>query len=84
MMRKASSLDRRDSDLEAIVRWRARRLELAGFAPALAAGLARDPRSDVHELLELVDRGCPPELAARILAPLEDLAALNSRRGGRT
>jgi hypothetical protein len=26
---------------------------------------------DLHALLELVDRGCPPALAARILAPLE-------------
>jgi hypothetical protein len=33
--------------------------------------LARDPRTDLHALLELVDRGCRPELAARILAPLD-------------
>jgi hypothetical protein len=26
---------------------------------------------DVHALLELVDRGCPPVLAARIMAPLD-------------
>jgi hypothetical protein len=26
---------------------------------------------DIHALLELVDRGCPPHLAARILAPLD-------------
>jgi hypothetical protein len=26
---------------------------------------------DVHALIELVERGCRPELAARILAPLE-------------
>jgi hypothetical protein len=26
---------------------------------------------DLHQLLELVDRGCPPELAVRILAPLD-------------
>jgi hypothetical protein len=25
---------------------------------------------DVHALLQLVDRGCPPELAARILSPV--------------
>jgi hypothetical protein len=29
-------------------------------------------RIDLHELLELVDAGCPPELAARILSPLDD------------
>jgi hypothetical protein len=26
---------------------------------------------DLHALIELVERGCPPVLAARILAPLE-------------
>lgn len=36
----------------------------------LAASLASDVRLDLHELLQLIDRGCPPELAARILAPL--------------
>ena len=56
---------------EAIVAWRERRLELAGFAPSLARELAGTWEIDLHELLELVDRGCPPHLAARILAPLE-------------
>jgi hypothetical protein len=27
---------------------------------------------DLHALIELVERGCPPELAARILAPLDE------------
>jgi hypothetical protein len=26
----------------------------------------------LHALIELVERGCPPELALRILAPLDD------------
>jgi len=34
--------------------------------------LARRPGVDVHALIELVERGCPPDLAARILAPLDD------------
>ncbi|HWK28532.1 MAG TPA: hypothetical protein VNS09_18345 [Solirubrobacter sp.] len=54
-----------------IASWRRRRLEAAGFDGALAEVLAGDPRTDVHALLELVDRGCPPALAARILAPLD-------------
>ena len=33
--------------------------------------LARDSRYDLHALVDLVARGCLPELAARILAPLE-------------
>jgi hypothetical protein len=54
------------------VRWRARRLLSAGFPADLAGRLARADRIDLHELLSLVDRGCPPDLAARILAPLDD------------
>jgi hypothetical protein len=54
--------------------WRAQRLQSAGFSSALATELAADRRVDVHALLELVDRGCPPGLAARILAP-DDLPA---------
>jgi hypothetical protein len=50
------------------IQWRVGRLVCAGFDPALAEDLAHDERIDVHELLELVDRGCPPELAGRILA----------------
>lgn len=50
--------------------WRRRRLIAAGFDAQLAAGLTNGG-VDLHELLVLVDRGCPPELAARILAPLD-------------
>jgi hypothetical protein len=28
-------------------------------------------RYDLHVLIELVEHGCPPELAIRILSPLE-------------
>ena len=38
----------------------------------VGAGLAGSDRIDLHRLLELVDRGCPPHLAARILAPIDD------------
>jgi NTE family protein len=46
--------------------WRQRRLEAAGFDPTLAAELATT-HTDLHELLHLLDQGCPPDLAARIL-----------------
>jgi hypothetical protein len=55
-----------------VVAWRRRRLELAGFGPALAGELACSARVDLHELLDLLDRGCPPHLAARILAPIDE------------
>lgn len=54
--------------------WRFGRLVDTGFPRRLAARLARDPRYDLHDLVDLVERGCPPPLAARILAPLDDEA----------
>jgi hypothetical protein len=59
----------RDPALD-VVTWRTNRLRRAGFAREAAAALAADFRMDLHALLELVERGCPPDLAARILAPL--------------
>ncbi len=55
--------------LERYVDWRARCLLEAGFARSAAERLACDSAWDLHALLELVDRGCAPELAERILAP---------------
>ena len=55
-----------------IVSWRRRQLAAAGFPEALARRLADDATYDLHALIELVERGCPPELAVRILAPLDE------------
>lgn len=49
--------------------WRVCWLVESGFPEELAEALAVSD-VDLHALLALVDRGCPPELAARILAPL--------------
>ena len=54
-----------------VVAWRSGRLDAAGFTPGLARTLARDQGIDLHALIELTERGCPPEIAARILAPLD-------------
>jgi hypothetical protein len=54
-----------------VVRWRCEQLVECGFTRRAAEQLAADVRYDLHGLIELVERGCPPELAARILAPLE-------------
>jgi hypothetical protein len=56
---------------ETIDRWRRDQLVDAGFPFALAGAVASDPRCDLHALIELTERGCPPRLAARILAPVE-------------
>lgn len=58
-------------EADAVVLWRISRLKEAGFTSELAEALARDCAYDLHAVLGLVDRGCPPELAVRILAPLD-------------
>jgi len=54
-----------------VVSWRCNRLSAAGFARELAEEVALDDRHDLHALIELVEGGCPPELAVRILMPLD-------------
>ena len=54
-----------------VVSWRLCRLLEAGFEQDLARRLASTPALDVHALLQLVDRGCPSGLAARILSPID-------------
>ena len=61
--------DRRQSD--EVVAWRRAQLVRAGFAKPLAERIACDGRYDLHGILDLTERGCPPHLALRILAPLE-------------
>jgi hypothetical protein len=58
-----------------VVRWRREQLVDSGFPLSAAAWLAKDRRYDMHALIELVERGCPPQLAARIVAPLGDEVA---------
>jgi hypothetical protein len=61
-----------EGTLQGLVRWRREQLVDSGFPLPVAARLARDSRYDLHALIELVERGCPPALAVRILAPLDD------------
>jgi len=58
-----------------VTEWRRDQLAHTGFPLPLAARLAADTRYDLHSLIELVERGCPPELATRILAPVDEPAA---------
>lgn len=59
-----------DATADDVARWRQERLTGSGLSPALAAEIANDSRYDLHALIELVERGCRPDLAVRILAPL--------------
>jgi hypothetical protein len=55
---------------DAVAKRRAR-LRKAGFGRALTETLSRDCGFDLHALIELVECGCPPPLAARIMAPFD-------------
>ena len=52
-----------------VIVWRRSLPVEAGFEPELARELSSHAGYDLHDLLNLVDRGCSPPLAARILAP---------------
>ena len=52
---------------ERILLWRAEILERAGYDSALAGVLSAVPSVDLHLATDLVERGCPPRVALRIL-----------------
>ena len=56
-----------ETELERVERWRAEELLRAGFDPGAASELAGRLDIDLHTATELIDRGCPPDLALRIL-----------------
>lgn len=64
-------MESKQGDKQAVTHWRRVELLQFGFPRPLAARVARDERYDLHELIELVRNGCPPALAARIVAPLD-------------
>jgi hypothetical protein len=55
------------TELQQIEHWRRERLELAGYPPAAAAELAGRHDIDLHDAVGLLERGCPVDLAVRIL-----------------
>lgn len=54
-----------------VIRWRRDQLQRAGVRMPLAERLASDLQMDLHALIGLVERGCPPATAERILRPVE-------------
>jgi hypothetical protein len=57
----------RPSEQELVERWRAEALERAGYPDTVAAELALRPDVDLHRAVELLEKGCAPELAVKIL-----------------
>jgi hypothetical protein len=56
-----------DTDEELVMQWRIEELERAGYAPDDVLVIALDPSIDLHVAIDLIRRGCPHELALRIL-----------------
>jgi hypothetical protein len=56
-----------ETEQKRIERWRASELERAGYTPAAAAELATSREVDLHRAVALLEQGCSPELALRIL-----------------
>lgn len=56
-----------DTERERIERWRAEELERAGYDARQAAELAARFEVDLHDAVDLLRKGCAPELAVQIL-----------------
>ena len=56
-----------ETEAERVERWRAEELIRAGFDPDSALRLAARTDIDIHRAAEMLERGCPPELALQIL-----------------
>ena len=55
------------TEQEIVERWRAQELERGGFPEDMANELAMRADIDLHAAINLIRRGCTPELAAQIL-----------------
>jgi hypothetical protein len=56
-----------ETELERVERWRADALMRAGFDAVAAGRLATRLDVDLHTAIQMLERGCPPELAVEIL-----------------
>jgi hypothetical protein len=63
----ATELNPVETETEKVERWRAEALEKVGYDIVSAYELATRPDVDLHRAIELVESGCPPEIALRIL-----------------
>ena len=67
LMTAAQFEDLRTDEAAEVLAWRFDALCRSGFDLDAAAVLAANVEVDLHRAIELVGRGCPPELASRIL-----------------
>ena len=64
----AAAHDIIETELDRVERWRTAELMRVGFPGDDAVALAARLDVDLHEAISLVERGCPTELAIRILS----------------
>jgi hypothetical protein len=64
----ATELNPIQTESEKVERWRAEALEKVGYDAASARMLALRHDVDLHQAIELVQNGCPPGTAVRILS----------------
>jgi hypothetical protein len=63
----AAELQTPSTELSQVERWRADELERAGYEARAAAEIAARHDIDLHRAVDMLRRGCPPELALQIL-----------------
>ena len=56
-----------ETELERVERWRAEALVRSGYDAVAAAGIAARLDIDLHTAIDLLESGCPADLAVRIL-----------------
>ena len=62
----AAEVGTRD-EIERVEAWRLEELERAGYGRDAANELSQRHDIDLHAAVALIERGCPPEIALRIL-----------------
>jgi hypothetical protein len=63
----AAEAERVETENERVERWRAEVLEKVGYDTVSAHELAARSDIDLHHAIKLIEGGCPPEIALRIL-----------------
>jgi hypothetical protein len=66
-MRMTATEEIIETELERVERWRAGALMRAGYEPEGATALAARLDIDLHTATDLLERGCPEDLALQIL-----------------
>jgi len=56
-----------DIEIDLVERWRHESLRKAGYDPESAAVIAASHDVDLHAAVQLLERGCPLDLALQIL-----------------